>query len=728
MFYVIGSVTGLMCVFLLTIKFLFELSSRVLTFWHHEGRERGTDGTIYNYVCGRFLEPRSCQVSWDWDDPCEVGHPMTFRVHYFYRNGDPCPVTGPLSLHVYITHTELSLEVPVTLEVLQDPLKNVLKAAFTVRKSGKYQISIKLGGLNVANSPYYKDFHSGVVDPSKTQIVGHFSTLVLTCGEQQTLHIAPLDQYRNPAGDCEKELERYTLSLSELGVVGMADECCQTSVCSGEQNRVLLRLTLLQTGCFQATLRYQSHPISNGHFNIIVLSDEEKGAVEDNVSRSGVGVFFEGYLYPPSSPANISALHVPSSPNQREDSTGPFTSNSLERMRKPKKVYFYISPKQLSVKEFYLRIIPWRLFTFRVCPGTKFLYLPPDPLHGLLSLQVDDGLQPPIEISCKDRNVMAATFTRFLHLNIGGSETFRDKVSFFRKELRKIHGKKLRSKITLRVSRHSLLESSLRATRNFSVSDWSKNFEVVFQGEEALDWGGPRREWFELICKVLFDTKNKLFTRFSDGNQGLVHPNPCRPPGMRMKLYEFAGRVVGKCLYESSQGGEYEQVVRARFTRSFLAQMIGLRMHYKYFETDDPDFFQSKVLYLLSNDVTDTDLVFAEEKYGRGGQLEKVVELIPGGAHISVTNENKIDYLNLLAQHRLCNQVREEVEHFLKGLTELIPDNLLGIFDENELELLMCGTGHIAVQDFKAHAVVVGGSWHFQEKLQPAVSAHIRLL
>ncbi|CAI9567217.1 unnamed protein product [Staurois parvus] len=497
----------------------------------------------------------------------------------------------------------------------------------------------------------------------------------------------------------------------------MADGCCQTTVCSGKQNRVLLHLTLLQTGCFQATLRYQGHPVSNGHFNIIVLSDEEKATVDNNVSRSGVGVFFEGYLYPPSSPPSVSGQQSPSSASPKEDRTASCNGSSLERMKKPKKVYFYISPKQLSIKEFYLRIIPWRLFTFRVCPGTKFLYLPPDPLHGLLSLQVDDGLQPPIEVSCKDRNVMAATFTRFLHLNIGGSETFHDKVAFFQKELKNIHCKKNRSKIILRVNRHSLLESSLRTTRNFSVSDWSKNFEVIFQDEEALDWGGPRREWFELICKALFDTNNKLFTRFSDNTQGLVHPNPCRPSGLRMKLYEFAGRVVGKCLFESCQGGGYEQLVRARFTRSFLAQIIGLRMHYKYFETDDPDFFQSKVLYLLTHDVTDTDLVFAEEKYGRGGQLEKVVELISGGAHIPVTNENKIYYLNLLAQHRLCNQVREEVEHFLKGLNELIPDNLLGIFDENELELLMCGTGHIAVQDFQAHAVVIGGSWHFREKV-----------
>ena len=29
----------------------------------------------------------------------------------------------------------------------------------------------------------------------------------------------------------------------------------------------------------------------------------------------------------------------------------------------------------------------------------------------------------------------------------------------------------------------------------------------------------------------------------------------------------------------------------------------------------------------------------------------------------------------------------------------------------------MCGTGDISVSDFKAHAVVIGGSWHFREKV-----------
>ena len=46
-------------------------------------------------------------------------------------------------------------------------------------------------------------------------------------------------------------------------------------------------------------------------------------------------------------------------------------------------------------------------------------------------------------------------------------------------------------------------------------------------------------------------------------------------------MYEFAGKIVGKCLYESSLGRQYRQLVKARFSRSFLAQLMGLRVTYK---------------------------------------------------------------------------------------------------------------------------------------------------
>ena len=65
----------------------------------------------------------------------------------------------------------------------------------------------------------------------------------------------------------------------------------------------------------------------------------------------------------------------------------------------------------------------------------------------------------------------------------------------------------------------------------------------------------------------------------------------------------------------------------------------------------------------------------------------QTVELLPNGSRVLVNENNKLKYLDLLAQYKLANCVKEEIEHFLRGLNELIPDNLLSIFDENELEV-----------------------------------------
>lgn len=135
-----------------------------------------------------------------------------------------------------------------------------------------------------------------------------------------------------------------------------------------------------------------------------------------------------------------------------------------------------------------------------------------------------------------------------------------------------------------------------------------------------------------------------MFTSFSEDAQALVHPNPKMPANCKLKHYEFAGRIVGKCLYESSQvtrfiffrahyyitsntslqGSTYRQLVKARFTRSFLAQLIGLRVTYKHFQSDDPQLYLSKIKFIEENDVFDMELNFTEEEYDENGKLLKV--------------------------------------------------------------------------------------------------------
>jgi hypothetical protein len=72
-----------------------------------------------------------------------------------------------------------------------------------------------------------------------------------------------------------------------------------------------------------------------------------------------------------------------------------------------------------------------------------------------------------------------------------------------------------------------------------------------------VDYGGLRREWIELICTVLFEpVEGGLFCTFHEKRAALVHPNQNRANNMKLKYYEFAGKIVGKCLYgEFKVGG-----------------------------------------------------------------------------------------------------------------------------------------------------------------------------
>ena len=65
-------------------------------------------------------------------------------------------------------------------------------------------------------------------------------------------------------------------------------------------------------------------------------------------------------------------------------------------------------------------------------------------------------------------------------------------------------------------------------------------------------------------------------------------------------------------------------MIKARFTRSFLAQLIGIRINYKYFEHDDPPLFLTKIKYIEENDVSDMELTFSEDEYDEQGKLLRV--------------------------------------------------------------------------------------------------------
>lgn len=51
--------------------------------------------------------------------------------------------------------------------------------------------------------------------------------------------------------------------------------------------------------------------------------------------------------------------------------------------------------------------------------------------------------------------------------------------------------------------------------------------------------------------------------------------------------------------------------------------------------------------------------------------------------------------MDLVADHKLTNAIRPQINSFLEGFNELVPQELISIFNDKELELLISGLPEI---------------------------------
>jgi ubiquitin-protein ligase E3 C len=85
------------------------------------------------------------------------------------------------------------------------------------------------------------------------------------------------------------------------------------------------------------------------------------------------------------------------------------------------------------------------------------------------------------------------------------------------------------------------------------------------------------------------------------------------------------------------------------------------------------------------------------------------VELKPHGNNIQVTNENRLEYIQRLADLKLNVQLKKQCCSFREGLDSVVPLLWLKLFNHNELQVIVGGdTQEIDLSDLKAHTVYGG--------------------
>uniref|UniRef100_H3CPZ6 HECT-type E3 ubiquitin transferase n=1 Tax=Tetraodon nigroviridis TaxID=99883 RepID=H3CPZ6_TETNG len=307
------------------------------------------------------------------------------------------------------------------------------------------------------------------------------------------------------------------------------------------------------------------------------------------------------------------------------------------------------------------------------------------------------------------------------------SREFKQKYDYFRKKLKKPAD--IPNRFEMKLHRNNIFEESYRRIMSLKRPDILKaRLWIEFESEKGLDYGGVAREWFFLLSKEMFNPYYGLFEYSATDNYTLqINPNSGLCNEDHLSYFKFIGRVAGMAVFHG-------KLLDGFFIRPFYKMMLGKQISLKDMESVDSEYYNS-LKWILENDPTELDLRFCidEDNFGQTYQ----VDLKPSGSDMVVTNENKNEYIDsLVIQWRFVNRVQKQMNAFLEGFTELILIDLIKIFDENELELLMCGLGDVDVNDWRQHTVYKNGycpnhpviQWFWKVVLLMDAEKRIRLL
>ncbi|KAK2888193.1 E3 ubiquitin-protein ligase NEDD4-like isoform X5 [Channa argus] len=306
------------------------------------------------------------------------------------------------------------------------------------------------------------------------------------------------------------------------------------------------------------------------------------------------------------------------------------------------------------------------------------------------------------------------------------SREFKQKYDYFRKKLKKPAD--IPNRFEMKLHRNNIFEESYRRIMSLKRPDVLKaRLWIEFELEKGLDYGGVAREWFFLLSKEMFNPYYGLFEYSATDNYTLqINPNSGLCNEDHLSYFKFIGRVAGMAVFHG-------KLLDGFFIRPFYKMMLGKQISLKDMESVDSEYYNS-LKWILENDPTELDLRFCidEDNFGQTYQ----VDLKPSGSDMVVTNENKKEYIDLVIQWRFVNRVQKQMNAFLEGFTELIQIDLIKIFDENELELLMCGLGDVDVNDWRQHTVYKNGycpnhpviQWFWKVVLLMDAEKRIRLL
>ncbi|XP_061778372.1 NEDD4-like E3 ubiquitin-protein ligase WWP1 isoform X2 [Nerophis ophidion] len=255
----------------------------------------------------------------------------------------------------------------------------------------------------------------------------------------------------------------------------------------------------------------------------------------------------------------------------------------------------------------------------------------------------------------------------------------------------------LPSHVKITVSRQTLFEDSFQQIMALKPYDLRRRLYVIFRGEEGLDYGGLAREWFFLLSHEVLNPMYCLFEYAGKSNYCLqINPASAINPD-HLSYFCFIGRFIAMALFHG-------KFIDTGFSLPFYKRMLNKKLLLKDLESIDPEFYNS-LIWIRDNNIEECGLeMFFSVDMEILGKITSH-DLKPDGANVLVTEENKEEYISLMAEWRFSRGVEGQTKAFLDGFNEVVPLQWLQYFDEKELEVMLCGMQEVDLQDWQRNTV-----------------------
>ncbi|ORX44590.1 HECT-domain-containing protein [Hesseltinella vesiculosa] len=259
----------------------------------------------------------------------------------------------------------------------------------------------------------------------------------------------------------------------------------------------------------------------------------------------------------------------------------------------------------------------------------------------------------------------------------------------------------------IHIRRAYLLLDGFRALQKLPTSNWKGSIRIAFVNqlgmeEAGIDQGGPFKDFVTLLVNDVFHPETGLFSDTKDthllypsNTSSLVHTN-------HLELFEFIGKVIGKAVYEGI-------LLDCQFARFFLAKFLGRNVFLEALKELDEDVWKNLIfLKHYNGDAVDLGLTFATDEHLLGKIVTK--ELKHRGQDLTVTNDNKLEYVYLMADYKLNQQVRQQTEAFVQGFRSIISSSWVRMFTPSELQWIISGEDlDFDVPDLRRHTQYQNG-------------------